>query len=132
MFKEIPHTADVCLYVESTSLKNLFYDAAIGLMTISGIEPISDDNQLYIENYKYIANEKEILLIEWLNFLIFKLEKQLYLVNSIIKITKNSLFAKCYFKKYDKINLSIKSATYHNLQIIKLNHLIKTFITFDL
>ncbi len=130
MFKEISHTADMGLYVESTTYQGLFYDASLGLMVISGIETL-DDNKIYIEKYEDKSIDKETLLINWLNFLIFKLEKNYYLINCIIKIYLNSIKSTCYLKKLAKRNKYIKSATFHNLQIIKSNNIIKTTVIFD-
>ncbi|MFN3781393.1 MAG: archease [Candidatus Kapaibacteriota bacterium] len=131
MFKEIPHTADVALYIESTTYKGLFYDAALGLNTISDIE-LSSENSIYFIIYKDKANDKESLLVNWLNFLIYQLDNYLYLISSNIFIYRNSLFSSCYFKKYKKRNLLIKSATFHNLNIIKTKNLIHTCIVFDI
>lgn len=130
MFREIFHTADVGLYIESTSYKGLFYDAAIGLMFLSGIK-ISNENNLHIVKYKNKAVDKETLLVDWLDFLVYQLEKNFYLVNCNIRIKKNSLFSICYFNEYKKKDLLIKSATFHNLNIIKEERLIKVTVIFD-
>ncbi|MCX7908115.1 MAG: archease [Ignavibacteria bacterium] len=130
MFQEISHTADIGLYIESTSYRGLFYDAALGLMQIAKIET-SNDDKLFIVKYKDNASDKEILLVNWLNFLINKLDFNYYLVNCYISIKFNSLFSRCYFKKLNKRELLIKSATFHNLKIIKIKNLIKTTIVFD-
>ncbi|MGB9770687.1 MAG: archease [Candidatus Kapaibacteriota bacterium] len=132
MFKEIQHTADVGIYVESTSFRNFFYDAAMGLMAISEIEPESNNDRLSIEIFKDKAEEKEILLIDWLNFLIYKLDNKYYLSNCHIQFKKNFLIAKCYFNKLKMRKLLIKSATFHNLQLIKYKLLIKANIIFDI
>lgn len=130
MFKEIPHTADVALYVESTTFKGLFYDAAIGLISISDIS-ISTNNKIHKLNYRDKSYDKETLLINWLNFIIYQLDNELYLLNCNISIHKNSLSSICYFKNLEKKGLLIKSATFYNLKIIKSKNLIHTTIIFD-
>lgn len=131
MFKEISHTADIGLYVESTSYRNLFYDAAMGLMQISDIQSDLNDTRLFFKSYRNKAIDKETLLIDWLNFLVFQLDNQFYLINCSIKINRNYLKSMCCFKKFNKRNLLVKSATFHNLQLLKSNKLIKTKIIFD-
>ncbi len=130
MFKEIPHTADVALYVESTTYKGLFYDAALGLIAISDID-VSNESSIYELFYKDKAYDKETLFVNWLNFIIYQLDSNLYLFDSKISIHRNSIISRCYFRNYKKRNLLIKSATYHNLKIVKLKNLIQTCIVFD-
>lgn len=130
MFVEIPHTADVALYVESTTYKGLFYDAAIGLINISNINVSSQKNIYHLE-YKDKTFDKETLLVNWLNFLINQLDKNLCLINCNILIYKNSIISNSYFKKYEKRTLLVKSATFHDLKIVKSNKIIYTQIVFD-
>jgi len=130
MFKEVCHIADVGLYVESTNYRDLFKEAALGLMILSDVE-ISNDNKIFIVNYRDSSFDKETLLVNWLNFLILQLDNNLYLLNSKIKIISNSVISKCYFRRFNKRELLIKAATFHNLQIIKYKNLIKTQIIFD-
>ncbi len=131
MFVEIPHTADIAIYVESTSLERLFYDAAIGLMAISGIYP-SDDKTFYIENYEIKFDELEVALVDFLNFLVYILDKQEYLIDCLIKLDEYTVYTKCYIGKYKKRNVYIKSTTFYNLQIVRYNNLYFTYIVFDI
>lgn len=130
MFKEIQHTADVGLYIESTSFSGLFYDAAMGLMSISNIEP-SNENKIHIVNYKNKSIDKETLLVDWLNFLIYQMDKNFYLISTTIRIYRNYLKARCYFRRLKNRSLLVKSATFHNLQVFKQGKLINTVIVFD-
>jgi len=131
MFVEIHHTADKAIYVESTTLEGLFYDSALGLIAISGIYPLIN-NQLYIENYEVNYDELEILLIDFLNFLIFKLDLGYYLINSKITFVSNFFKSINYFGKFKLRENYIKSATFHKLQIVKQNNLYKANIIFDI
>lgn len=131
MFVEIPHTADKAIYVESTSLERFFYDAAIGLTAISGVYP-SDDKTFYIENYEIKCDDLEVALVDFLNFLIYKMDKQEYLIDCLIKINEYNVFIECYIGKYKKRELYIKSTTFHNLKIVRYNNFYYAKIVFDI
>jgi SHS2 domain-containing protein len=131
MFVEIPHTADKAIYVESTTLEGLFYDSALGLMAISGISPLKS-KKIYHDNYEVSSVDSETLLVDFLNFLIYKLDLGFYLINSEIRIDSIHLFSKNYFGKFKNREIYIKSATFHNLKIVKYNHLYRTKIVFDI
>ncbi len=131
MFKEIEHTADLGIYIESCSLEGLFYDATIGMLQMTNID-FSKGNELITENIKIISFDYETLLIDWLNEIIYKLNNHLYLLNFKIKIDNLTLMNYCWFKKIPDIFCNIKSATYNNLNIISENRLYKCTLIFDM
>lgn len=130
MFREVKHTGDLAIYVESNSLEGLFYDATIGMLWATNID-FSRKGKLYIENIAITSFDYESLLVDWLNEIIHKLNNQLFLLNCDIKLNDLILLNTCYFKKISNINCKIKSVTYHNLNIININELYKCTLVFD-
>ncbi|MCX7879450.1 MAG: archease [Ignavibacteria bacterium] len=131
MFKELHHTADKALYIEAIDLNYLFYDAAIGLTQLADVEFINCSN-ITNEIYYDSNDDINVLFIEWLNYIIFKLNNNFYLINAIIEINENSVKAKAWFNTFNKLNLLIKSATYHNFNIEKKGELYFCTVVFDI
>ncbi len=130
MFREVKHTGDLAIYVESNSLEGLFYDATIGMLYTTNID-FSKKGKLYVENIAITSFDYESLLVDWLNEIIYKLNNRLFLLNFDIKLNDLSLLNTCYFKKLYNINCKIKSVTYNNLNIININGLYKCTLVFD-
>lgn len=130
MFREVKHTGDLAIYVESNSLEGLFYDATIGMLYVTNIN-FSKKGNLYTENITITSFDYESLLVDWLNEIIYKLNNQSFLLSFYIKLNNLTISSICYFKKLSNINCKIKSVTYNNLNIINLNELYKCTLVFD-
>lgn len=130
MFREVKHTGDLAIYVESTSLEGLFYDATIGMLYATNID-FSKKGKLYIENIMITSFDYESLLVDWLNEIIYKLNNQLFLLSFDIKLNDLTMLNICHFKKLSNINCKIKSVTYNNLNIVNINGLYKCTLVFD-
>lgn len=124
------HTADKSIYVETISIENLFYESALGLNTLFP-DKLSKNKTIYIENYGNSAFDYETLLVEFLNYIIYKRNLGFQYICSNIKIDKFLIKSINYFKKVKKNSILIKSATFHNLNIIKRNNLYTCRIVFD-
>lgn len=130
MFREVEHTGDSAIYVETASLEGLFYDATTGMLQATNID-FSKKGKLYIEEIILTSFDYESLLVDWLNEIIYKLNNQLFLLNFNIKLNNLTLFGNCYFKKLSNINCKIKSVTYNNLNIENVDKLYKCTLIFD-
>lgn len=120
-FEIIDHTADIGITAHGSTMKHLFESAAQGLFSI-----ITDTNML-IDDMEYPINlqagNRETLLIDWLNELIYIYEVEHIVFKSfyINTLSDTSLEALCMGDSLDghkyPIKREVKAATYHMLSI---------------
>jgi SHS2 domain-containing protein len=135
-FEVIDHTADIGLIVYGTDLKQVFSNAALGLFNlIADLDNVKEDIKRDVE---LSAEDAEVLLIEWLNELIyiFDVEHILFKRFEINDLHGNELKATCYGEKvkpgHHKLKREVKAATYHMLNLIKDKGSYKVQIIFDI
>ncbi|MDD5455244.1 MAG: archease [Candidatus Ratteibacteria bacterium] len=121
-YKLIDHTADIGIFVEGKDLKDLFATAAYAMsLQMFDLDKIKEKETKKI---KLEGIDKEDLLVEWLNELLFFCEEGYIFKDFRIEtLEETSLTA---FLKGDKVDFSklplklqIKAATYHQLKIKK-------------
>jgi len=120
-FEIIEHTADIGLKIYAKNLKGIFVNAATGLLSlVTDIRKVSAKKSIKI-NLK--EENREELLVSWLNELIFQFSAHNFLAKQfkIKKIMDNLISADVRGEKIDlakhKILTEIKAATYHDLEI---------------
>jgi SHS2 domain-containing protein len=122
-FEIIDHTADIGLRAFGADLGEAFTNAARGLFSI--ITDLTPIREVTCRELKVSAPDREVLLVEWLNELLyyFDTEGLLFKRFEIISLTNTEIRAKCYGEKVDRsrheIIRSIKSTTYHMLKVKK-------------
>jgi len=139
-YEVIPHTADIGLRVFGRDLKELFSNAAAGMMRFMIDDLSVFDCREEIE-IKLSGLSQEELLVSWLGELLYKLTVEHWLggqfeIGSLDKEgDKYSLLARVKGQKIDykkaDIKREIKAATYHNLAIKKNNGSWVVEIIFD-
>jgi SHS2 domain-containing protein len=135
-FEVIDHTADVGIIVYGTDVKELFANAALALFSLI-TEPESIQEKSHL-NLRVSSDERDSLLVEWLNELIYFFDAKHILFNrfDIQTLTQNELKATCYGEDFDpmkhKIKIGIKAATYHMLRLDKNNDGYKAQIILDI
>ena len=124
-FKIIDHTADVGIIAYGTDVEQLFCNAALALFSlITELESIQEKSHL---NLRVSSDERDSLLVEWLNELIYFFDAKHMLFNrfDIESLTQNELKATCHGEAFDpmkhKIKRGVKAATYHMLRLDKNN-----------
>ena len=124
-FKIIDHTADVGIIAYGTDIEQLFCNAALALFSlITELESIQEKSHL---NLRVSSDERDSLLVEWLNELIYFFDAKHMLFNrfDIESLTQNELKATCHGEDFDpmkhKIKRGVKAATYHMLRLNKNN-----------
>jgi len=122
-FEIIEHTADIGIRAFGASETEVFENAAVGMFSlISDLEKIREDNDFNIE---IEAEDRETLLVEWLNELIYLYDSQELLLKSfrITSLKETALRGIAYGEHIDPsrhdLNADIKAATYHMLKIKK-------------
>jgi len=123
-YRVIDVAGDIGLRAEGRTLQECFVNAGLGLYSlITDLNQIKQKQQIEIE----IAEESiEILLVSYLNELIFKFDAYGFIGNAIdLTIERNTLKALVYGETFDskkhERRLLIKAATYHNLIIKQEN-----------
>jgi SHS2 domain-containing protein len=134
-FEIIDHTADVGIIAYGADMKQLFSNAALALFSLI-TEPGSINEKLQ-RQVEIISEDKDSLLVEWLNELIylFDAEHVLFRRFDIESLINNQLRATCYGEDFDplkhKIKTGVKAATYHMLKINRDNSGYEAQIIFD-
>jgi SHS2 domain-containing protein len=120
-FEFIDHTADIGIMAYGTELKQVFANSARGLFSIiTELNTVATTESRTIE---VTAPDREALLVNWLNELIYLFEAKELLFNrfDIITITDTQLKATGYGEKINlakhELKTQVKAATYHMLKI---------------
>jgi len=122
-FDIVEHTSDIGIIAYGTDIGRAFINAARALFSI-----ITDLEGIQETDYRDIditAEDREDLLVEWLNELIylFDAEEMLFGKFIITYLTDTQMVARCYGEKVDTkrhvIKTGVKAATYHMLKIEK-------------
>jgi len=135
-FEIIDHTADIGIVAYGADIKQVFANAAIGLFSLMAeLHDLKEDVQRKLE---LSAEDVEILLVEWLNELIyiFDVEHILFKRFEIDKLSNTEIKANCFGEKIQpgqhKLKREIKAATYHMLRISKEDGGYKVQVIFDI
>ncbi len=135
-FEVIDHTADIGIVAYGADIKQVFANAALGLFHLMAeLEDLKEDIQ---RDLSLSAEDVEILLVEWLNELIyiFDVEHIIFKRFEIDELTGNQIKARCFGEKIrpseHKLKREIKAATYHMLRISKEDGGYKVQVIFDI
>jgi len=135
-FEIIDHTADVGIVAYGAGIEELFSNAALALFSL--ITELASIEEKTHFNLKVSSEDRDSLLVEWLNefIYIFDVEHLLFNRFDIESLTHNQLKAVCYGEIFDparhKMKLGIKAATYHMLKLDKSRGGYKAQIIFDI
>jgi SHS2 domain-containing protein len=122
-FELIEHTADMGLAAYGKNLAEAFANAAYGMFSI--IAELDGFKEKETRRVEIKADDKEGLLFEWLNSLLyyFDVEGLVFKRFNIIEFGENQLKADCVGEKYNpkrhQLKTGIKSATFHMLEVDK-------------
>ena len=120
-YEVIDHTADIGIVAYGASLKDAFANAAFALFSL--MTDLNDVNEVVCLEAKVNADNREDLLVEWLNELIYLFEVENVLLRrfDITELTDTTLRAECYGERIDPqrhiVVRGVKAATYHMLRI---------------
>ncbi|MBN2186762.1 MAG: archease [Dehalococcoidia bacterium] len=135
-FKIIDHTADVGVIAFGADMEHLFSNVALALFgLITDTESIAEKLQ---RDLKINSEDRDSLLVEWLNELIYLFDTEQILFNrfEIESLSHRQLKATCYGEKFDpsrhKIERGVKAATYHMLKVDKYNDGYMAQVIFDI
>ncbi|MHB0976940.1 MAG: archease [Candidatus Aquicultorales bacterium] len=121
-YEPINHTADVGLKATGATLDEAFENAATGMFSlITEIDEVSSQAAIEV---RVEAEDRETLLVEWLNELLYLFEVDHWIFKHF-KVEETDgehyLRAKAYGEELDlgrhQIKLQIKAVTYHMLKV---------------
>lgn len=122
-FEVIDHTADIGIAAYGEDLKEAFANAAYALFSLMvDMESVSHSLCRQVE---VTADDREDLLVAWLNELIYLFEVENVLFNrfEIGEFNDTRLRANCYGERMaperHRIKMAVKAATYHMLKFDK-------------
>ena len=134
-FEILDHTADVGIIAYGTDMKEAFANAAKALFSL--ITDLDDVEEVTQRDIELTAPDRESLLINWLNELIylFDADNLLFKKFDIIRLSQTHLKARIYGEKVDnsrhKLKIGVKAATYHMLKISR-NDGVSLQVVFDI
>jgi len=135
-FEVINHTADVAIAAYGADLKAAFANAALGMFSI--MTDVKKVNETVVRDVEVRADEIKVLLVSWLNELLFisDVEKILFKRFDISELDGTRIVARCYGGRLDhkrhKIKTEIKAATYHMTQIEEKRDGVRVQVLFDI
>lgn len=132
-FEIIPHTADVRLYVEGSSLEELFVAALEGMSSFIKDSTLSQYS--LEENINLNCSNTTILLIDFLSDVLTysQINKAVYKKIEFDSISSVSLKAKIFGEKVETFDEDIKAVTYHEAEVKKNEKgNFETIIVFDI
>jgi SHS2 domain-containing protein len=135
-FEIINHTADIGIIAYGADIKQVFANAALGLFNLmADLDNLKEDVKREIE---LSAEDVEVLLVEWLNELIYisEVEHIIFKRFEINELSNTQLKATCFGEKIKpgqhRLKREIKAATYHMLRLNKEDGSYKVQIIFDI
>jgi len=135
-FEVLDHTADIGIAAYGADTKQLFTNAALGLFSL--MADLDGIQEVVQRELKLSADDEEVLLIEWLNELIyiFDVEHIIFKRFEIDELSGNQIRARCFGEKMKpgqhKLKREVKAATYHMLRITKDNRGYEVKVIFDI
>ena len=122
-FEIVNHTADVGIIAYGADVKQAFANAARGLFSL--ITELDDVREVLYRDIEVTATDKESLLVEWLNELIYRFDTENIIFKrfDITELDNTRLRARSYGEKVDnsrhELRTGVKAATYHLLKVDK-------------
>jgi SHS2 domain-containing protein len=117
-FEEVEHTADLALKVHGHSLEEIFANAACGLFSLmADLENLSPTISRAV--HLVGAPDRESLLVDWLNELLYlhEVEEEIYTRFQIEALSSTALSAAVWGVQMKASKLTVKAATFHDLEI---------------
>ena len=134
-FEIIDHTADVGIIAHGVDMKQAFANAATGLFSL--ITDLDIVKETLCRDIEVTATDKESLLVEWLNELIYRFDTENIIFKrfDITELNDTRLKGRSYGEKVDnsrhELKTGVKAATYHMLKVDK-NDGCKVQVLFDI
>lgn len=115
-YEEVDHTADWAFRAFGSTLPELYENAAFALFALEGALDAAPTLQRTVEAQ---GVDREALLVNWLNELLFLQETQneTYQKFQVLELTERALRAEVSGAKGQPVSKFIKAVTFHDLKI---------------
>ncbi len=113
------HTSDVEIRLSAPSLAELFAEAGLALAEVTWGCPELPPAGASGEVVSLAAPDRDALLVDWLNELIYRGERdrRLFTKFAMEKVTERDLVARAYGAEVPELRTLVKAATFHRLRI---------------
>jgi riboflavin kinase/FMN adenylyltransferase len=130
-YEEIEHTADRALRIWGRAVKDLFTGAARGMYHL--MADVEGMQAAHWRDVRLEALDRETLLVEWLNELLYLTESEglLFVAFRVDTLTGTSLVARVGGAPGEVTKAQIKATTFHNIALVRENDGWSTVVTFD-
>jgi SHS2 domain-containing protein len=130
-YEEIDHTADWAFRVSAPSREALFTEAAGALYAMGGVQTQPAANQT--RNISLRADDPESLFVQWLNELVFLLDRERIALRDIQidRITDTELRGSGHPAEVRSVGKYIKAATYSGLRITQAGGVWQATVVLD-
>ena len=134
-FEEFEHDADIGLRVRGTTMKDLFENAAQGMIELM-LDPASVQPQREVELLA-IGDDDEMLLVAWLSEILFAFDADRFapctaVVDSIENgKVRGRLRGEPFQESRHRVRHLIKAVTYHNLKVEQTGGGCRVGVIFD-
>jgi SHS2 domain-containing protein len=119
-YEEIDHTADWALRVRGRDLRELLFNAALGMsdLLVANLDEIPLDVE---KQFELDVLDAESLLVEWLGELAYwaEAEQLVFREFDLSQVTDTHLQAAVRGGRAPDLKKHIKAVTYHNLEIVE-------------
>jgi SHS2 domain-containing protein len=124
-FDEVEHTADWAFRARGETLPLLFINAAFAMFSLEGIQAEGKKTgQTIIRELEVQAVDKEGLLVNWLNELLYiaEVDRQFPVGIEILDLAPQRLRARLELIAEERPDRRIKAVTFHNLRVEQTPH----------
>lgn len=135
-FEPVPHTSEIGLKITAPTLNSFFETAARGCLSLLLNKNDLSGGRRARRRIFLTAGSLEELLVQWLNEIVFWAQARRFVPESFklqLSAENYSLQAEAMGRLYKELALlrEIKSATYHDLRIIRRSKIITAVVVFD-
>ena len=132
-YEFLEHTADIRLCARGRDLKELFTNAALGMMDYLFGNEVRSSKPESGDSIELSAHDSESLLIDWLSKLLLKssIEKRAYVKFAIEDLSETHLRATI-FGTSAVAKEEIKAVTHYDMRIECSGNLLEVTVTFDI
>jgi SHS2 domain-containing protein len=135
-YEFIEHTADIGIIAYGKTPEELFSNAAYAMFEI--LADLTNVEEQVSSQLNVKSSSISELLVAWLDELLFDFNTKLNLYKrfEILRLTETEISAIAYGEPLDKkkhiVNSEVKSVTYHQLKVEKVNEVWKAQVIFDI
>lgn len=133
-FEILPHTADVRIYAEATSIRELFEVSLEAICSILYHSDLTNTEFNVSEKIEVHSYDQTSLLIDFLSDALALMHKHKAIFSNVIfeKLQETELNATILGFHIDKFDKDIKAVTYHEADIKKIDNNYSTIIVIDI